>query len=359
MCLQVLNSSIMISIVGHNKMIDYIKCSFKCNHKLVGNNFIVKISTKDLDSNIDSKYGFYTGLDVKGKYNSNIKVRTLGDKEDNRIEISGNITKFLQGHNLFGITNLNKLVRMTVNKLIENKNLELRPTVQQLDDINKGMVHITRLDINRNFHLPSRVEADRWIIEAKNLMTMSYYGQVKQFDSTLYFGRQSKTKELKFYCKGAEIEANSSLPKNLKTPLMLDYANKMLRFEIRLNARYLNEHDLSDVYNWKDSIVNDILDKSLKRVELRGNIPISDKKITTLSPVLQSTYYLWMEGHDLKEHLSRGTYYRHKKELLKNDIDISIVLPKFDKATLDLADVLKHNVVGIPSWAYEEGLVAL
>ncbi len=47
-------SSIMISIVGHNKMIDYIKCSFKCNHKLVGNNFIVKISTKDLDSNIDS-----------------------------------------------------------------------------------------------------------------------------------------------------------------------------------------------------------------------------------------------------------------------------------------------------------------
>jgi len=166
----------MISIVGHNKMIDYIKCSFKCNHKFIGNNFIIKTSINDFNNT----YGFYTGLDVKGKYSSNIKVRTLGDKEDNKIEISGNITKFLQGHNLFGIINLNRLISLTFNKLIEDKSLELKPTLQQLEDINKGMVHITRLDINRNFHLPSRLEADRWIVEAKDLMTMSYYGQVKQ-----------------------------------------------------------------------------------------------------------------------------------------------------------------------------------
>ena len=61
----------MIGIVGHNKMIDYIKCNLECDHSSmgIGSNFIAKVSLAQLADNTDTTYGFYTGLDNHTCYN--------------------------------------------------------------------------------------------------------------------------------------------------------------------------------------------------------------------------------------------------------------------------------------------------
>lgn len=341
-------------------MIDYIKCNLECDHSSmgIGSNFIAKVSLAQLADNTDTTYGFYTGLEVKGKHNSKIRIRTLGDKANNRIEIEGNLAKFLQGHNLFGINDPVKLISLTIEKLI-TKNLGLKPTKTQLEDINNGFVKITKIDINRNFHLPSKTEADKWIVEAKDGMTMSYYGHVKQYNSTLYFGKGEKTKELKFYAKGNEIIDNKSLAESIQTPQLLEYANKMLRFEVRLNSKWLREKELSYARNWNEELVESLLDESLSRIILTGNMRLSDKKLLDLKPTLAATYYKWVEGYCLKDCLKPSTYSKHRRELLEHSIDISIVLPKFKKPTLDLAKVLTDNVIDIPEWAYKQELVVV
>lgn len=338
-------------------MIDYIKCNLECDHSStgIGSNFIAKVSLAQL---ADTTYGFYTGLEVRGKHNSKIRIRTLGDKANNRIEIEGNLAKFLQGHNLFGINDPVRLISLTVEQLIIS-NLGLKPTKTQLEDINNGFVKMTRIDINRNFHLPSKTEADKWIIEAKYGMTMSYYRHVEQYNSTLYFGKGEKTKELKFYAKGSEIVDNKSLPESIQTPQLLEYANKMLRFEVRLNSKWLREKELSYARNWNEKLVESLLDESLSRIILTGNMQLSDKKLLDLKSTLVGTYYKWVEGYCLKDCLKPSTFYKHKRELLKHGIDISIVLPEFKKPTLDLAKVLTDNVIGIPEWAYEQELIVL
>lgn len=340
-------------------MIDYIKCNLECDHSStgIGSNFIAKVSLAQLADNTDTTYGFYTGLEVKGKHNSKIRIRTLGDKANNRIEIEGNLAKFLQGHNLFGINDPVKLISLTVEQLIIS-NLGLKPTKTQLEDINNGFVKMTRIDINRNFHLPSKTEADKWIIEAKYGMTMSYYRHVEQYNSTLYFGKGEQTKELKFYAKGSEIVDNKSLPKSIQTPQLLEYANKLLRFEIKLKSKWLCEKKLSYACNWNEELVESLLAKSLSRITLTGNMQLSNKKLLDLKPTLVGTYYKWVEGYCLKDCLKPSTFYKHRRELLEHGIDISIVLPEFKKPTLDLAKVLTDNVIGIPEWAYEQELVA-
>lgn len=340
-------------------MIDYIKFSIDCNHEPLGQNYITKTCVTSLKSGKDNTtHGRFTGLDVKGKHLSNIKIRTLGDIENNKIEIEGNPAKFLQGHNLFGINDPVRLINLTFKQLVDS-GLGLAPTQTQQECINNGFVRMTKIDINRNFHLPSKIEADRWIMEANDGMSMSHYGHVKQYNSTLYFGKGSKTKELKFYAKGSEIINNKSLPKSIQTPQMLEFANKMLRFEIRLNSKWLCDKELNYASNWNDRLVESLLDQSLARIKLSGNMRISDKILLDLKPTLIGTYQRWVDGHCLKNCLNPSTFYRHKRELLKYGIDISIELPKFNNPTLDLTKVLINNTVGIPRWAYEQGLVAI
>lgn len=342
-------------------MIDYIKCNFECDHDKngVGSDFMAKIPLAQLQDDTYFPCGFYTGLDVKGKHGSNIKINTLGGANSNKIQIEGNPAKFLQGHNLFGINDASKLIFLTVKQLIENTDLGLNPTQAQLEDIKNGMVKITRLDINRNFHLRSKIDADRWIIEARDGMTMSHYGQVKVFNSSLYFGKGEKTKELKFYAKGAEIIANNSLPRNLQTLELVEYANKLLRFEIRFNSKWLSSENLSYALNWNDRLVESLLDESLSRIKLSGNMQLTDEKLLGLKSTLLGTYNKWLDGHCLKDCLKPSAFYRHKRELLQHGVDISIVLPQFKKRTLNLQKVLTDNVVGIPEWAYEQNLVMM
>lgn len=338
-------------------MLDFIKCSFECEHEYIGKDYIAKSPLDSILNDTPKIYGFVTGKDIKGVLGSNIKVRTLGDHNRNILEVSGNIAKFLQGHNLFGSNDINHYVVKTIKMLSEDKKLKIHPTDEQLLQVKKGNFHITRLDINQNYHLQSSLDVDRWIKVASDKMTMSSYGQVKNNNHTLYFGGNSKPKKIIFYGKAKEIKANQSLPQQLQTPEMLDYANKLLRFEIRLNAHYLNNNYLSEGYCWNTGKVNEIIDTHLSRIRIAANIRLADSKLNEIPDAYLSTYFKWKAGVDVKQNLNQSKFYRHRNHLLKYGVDISTVMPKLEQPTMDLMDVFK-NEANIPDWAYEKSLVA-
>jgi II/X family phage/plasmid replication protein len=69
-------------------------------------------------------------------------------------------------------------------------------------------------------------------------------------------------------------------------------------------------------------------------------------------------YYLWRRGYDLRQHLSKSTFYRHRKILLTYGVDISVLHPNPERETVvPLQRIIEAVPVAIPDWAYERGLI--
>ena len=93
---------------------------------------------------------------------------------------------------------------------------------------------------------------------------------------------------------------------------------------------------------------------------MSNNFKLSDKVLDSLPRKLRTYYKLWLHGEDLRQELTKPTFYRIRKELQAYDIDISLVrdVDKPADNVIPLIRVLEAEPVGIPDWAYEQGLVA-
>jgi len=88
-------------------------------------------------------------------------------------------------------------------------------------------------------------------------------------------------------------------------------------------------------------------------------MPIQDTVLLSLPTHLRSSYALWEAGHDLRQVLAPTTFKRHRKMLRDYGIDISIVQDEKPKENIiPMIKYLEIAPMGIPSWAYEKGLVA-
>ena len=67
-----------------------------------------------------------------------------------------------------------------------------------------------------------------------------------------------------------------------------------------------------------------------------------------------------MEGEDLRSPLPKILFYRYRRKLKEYDIDIALVrdVEQVADNVIPLIRVLEAEPVGIPDWAFEQGLVA-
>ena len=88
-------------------------------------------------------------------------------------------------------------------------------------------------------------------------------------------------------------------------------------------------------------------------------MPIQDDVLETLPSKLRLVYSAWSSGEDLKRVLPETTFRRHRKALQQYGIDIAIVQDSKPKENIiPMISYLVVTPMGIPSWAYEKGLVA-
>ena len=306
------------------------------------------------------EYDIANRLSVKGSHDASITIRS---HTDGMVEISGNPAKFLQGHNVFGTNDLKYLVAKMIDKLCMMDKLELKPTDVEYDNIQQGIYHLSRVDVNEHFAFPSAQVARAWLRAAGNSANMKFRGAGLFKEGTLYF--EGKRYIPKIYFKYDEINSKDKshrLPDELlQIPELIEYAEKSLRFEIKILSTQLKDWMLHLGCNWDvDTATMLINDQFISKLQLSANMAIDSEVLQSLPKNLRLTYTAWANGEDLRQVLSRPTFYRYRTRLMEYGIDISIVkdIEKEQSNIVPMIRYLEAVPMGIPDWAYQKGLVA-
>ena len=336
-------------------MIDWVTARLPCsNSGQICDGQVVKLNAEGSEV----EWTTQTRLSLTGSHDSSISIRSLTPQT---IEISGNPAKFLQGHNLFGTNDLRLLMWTFFDTLLSMYDIGLNPTMQDLQLIKEGRYTITRVDINETWLLKNRADVMAWIRSAGEKMSMPYRGKGVFSGDTLYWGKGSKYFYLKCYSKGDEINSKkSNFPEALKIPQMLEYADRALRLELVLCSKALREWHINMPCNWLPDMPKMLLLTHVRGLEMSNQFMLSDDILDALPRKLRTYYRDWLHGYDLRQDLSRPTFYRIRKQLKEYDIDIALVrdVEKPLNNVVPLIRVLEAEPVGIPDWAYEQNLVA-
>ncbi|MFX7612794.1 phage/plasmid replication protein, II/X family, partial [Acinetobacter baumannii] len=295
-------------------------------------------------------------LTVEGSHSSKIQIKS---HTENQIYISGNPTKFLQGHNLFGSNDLVCLMGKFFDELLKHEDLGLCPDPFQLANIKDGHYELTRVDVNETWHLNNQKDVLAWIRAVGETAYLKHRGAGQFSGDTAYFGKNSRRWALKCYSKGLEILAKGhKLPPELAIPEMLEYAQKALRIEGVTRQLELKRRSLHVASNWDIDTAEELLLEYISKLEMSDVYMLKDDVLDSLPPRLRLTYQAWLNGDDLKTVLPRPTFYRYRKQILEYGVDISSKSPKEKSNVIPLIRVLEAQPVGIPDWAYEKNLVA-
>ena len=343
-------------------MIDWVTGKFWITHNPDVLRSGQSIRTKIVDGVELIEYDIANRLSVKGSHDASITIRS---HTDGMVEISGNPAKFLQGHNVFGTNDLKYLVAKMIDKLCMMDKLELKPTDVEYENIQQGIYHLSRVDVNEHFAFPSAQLARSWLRAAGNSANMKFRGAGLFKEGTLYFTPQSRRFVPKIYFKYDEINSKDKshrLPDELlQVPELVEYAEKSLRFEIKILSTQLKDWMLHLGCNWDaDTATMLINDQFISKLQLSANMAIDSEVLQSLPKNLRLTYTAWANGEDLRQVLSRPTFYRYRTKLLEYGVDISIVQDKEAEQTnvVPMIRYLEAVPMGIPDWAYEKGLVA-
>lgn len=335
-------------------MIDWVTATIICDHdpqKLIAGHVI------SYDAELNPEWVVNKFTTVEGSHSAKIQIQS---RSDSLIWISGNPTKFLQGHNIFGSDDLQYIMGRFFDALMKHDDLGLRPTHEQYDAIQSGEYTLTRVDYNRSWHLPNRDAVLSWIRAAGQCANLKNRGKGQFSGDTLYFGKNSTWWSLKCYSKGHELTAKKhGLPKELQIPELIEWADKSLRLEMVLRSRLLKGFMIDRGSSWtKDTGKELLLSCIRKDLQITDNMPLPDDLVAQLPRPLRSSYVLWRSGEDLRQTLSHQTFYRHRNALLAYNIDITIVQEKERNNVIPLIRYLEAEPAEIPQWAYERNLIA-
>ncbi|WP_180097748.1 phage/plasmid replication protein, II/X family [Acinetobacter sp. YH12156] len=294
-------------------------------------------------------------LSVEGSHSSKIQIKTV---DSSHIWISGNPTKFLQGHNIFGTNDLVGVMGKFFDELLK-KDIGLSPDPFQYAMIKDGNYSLSRVDINETWHLDNKRSVLAWIRAVGERAYLKHRGAGQFSGDTAYFGKNSRRWALKCYSKGHEINARGhKLPKELQIPELLEYADKALRIEAVVRQLELKRRGLDLASDWDIDTPEVLLLEYLGNLELSDVYMLKDDVLDTLPTRLRMVYQSWLNGDDLKQIMSSSAFYRWRTQLQKYGIDIATPSPKEKTNVIPLIRVLEAQPVGIPDWAYEKGLVA-
>ncbi len=335
-------------------MIDWVTAELPCLHVPLEAGLVCKVTPEG-----ELEWASPCRLSVKGTFESSVQVRSVGaDGQGNAtlLHFSGNPSKFLQGHNVFGSDDLVSLVYDAYTKVC--RALQLIPSAVDLQAVKQGTYRLSTIDINQSYELPTRSDVLAWI-RAAEYKSKTRHGRPQLKGGTLYWGKSSQRWALKVYSKGEEIEApKHRLPLALQNTPIAAWADNKLRLELRLKRKEMTELGIELASQLTIERVRALFIDYVRKLEMNEQIPLSSEAQMNLPQRLQSTYVLWRDGQDLRSLLSRPTYYKHRKALLEHDIDIALRQDSDNKCNvIPLIRVLEAKPVEVPFWAFEQGLV--
>jgi len=259
------------------------------------------------------------------------------------LRISGNPSKYLQGHNVDGpsVADLGPVMQAVVRSFGEG----LRPVDADKEQL--AAVQRSRVDVTTSVWMldpygraPSHDAVHAWLHEAGK-RTRSRHGRAIDSKGTVYWGQNSTRWSMKAYCKHCELKDRPpEVPEALYHSLK-QWTYGQLRIELTLRRPELKDRGPLD---------ESIIWEYLNRVEgLEMKVQQFDMAKLDLPNSAKSALLLWRAGEDVKCVQSHAMFYRSRRAVLAaTGIDISIAADEQEiraKPALVGLDVLREREV--------------
>lgn len=342
-------------------MIDWITAVIPCEHALpIQDGCFQRVGS---DGRVE--WTSASRLSVEGSFSTSVTMRSASWVGDglSHIELSGNLVKFFQGHNLWGSDDLHGLVVEFVRWLVEEQRGKdaplVCPTAEDVRAIKAGEYSLHRVDITDSFVLSSRFDVLAWLRAAEQTAYLSHRGRGQLVKgSTLYFGKGSRRWSLKLYSKGQEIEENfSKQPALMNLPNVRAWADNVLRAELTIRGMELRRFQIDQGSSWKheDGVPFDplyMLRAKLQGMTMTTTRTLSEEVLATLTTSQRLAYSAWLSGEDLRGILSNGAFYNLRNKLLPHGVDVATLQLKEGTNVVPLVRVLEAKPASIPEWAH-------
>lgn len=320
-----------------------------------------------IDSDGSISWECVKSIDCRGSHESNIKLRSCGGDgagHATSLLIDGNLCKFLQGHNVFGSSDLNRLLYKAFQKINTAYPGHFNDIAYQsaLQSIKQGEYLVKMLDINQLYDVGNDASVEAWL-HAAEMRARTRSGRSTNDRGTVYLQKSSRRWAFKFYNKFREIFARGkshALPIELQGIGLEDFVQGKLRAELRLMSLELKEQGLTHGKHFTQATIQKLFSEYVGRINMSTQATLIDKQLMQLPRTIQSSYQLYRQGVSLKNMLPKVTFYRHRKLLLEFGIDISMPPESPEHSNvIPLIRVIEAKPVPIPDWAYERKLIAI
>lgn len=287
-------------------------------------------------------------LTVKGSWDSSVQVRAVSP---DRLEISGNLAKFLQGHNIFGTDDLPALLYAFLPKVQPTLWPEGMPYIEVMGG------RLSRVDCTSGFQLDTLADVLTWIRAADERGVCSHRGRgVMKGEGTLVYGdatgKRAKAWQLTFYSKGLEVGKRPLPLPMAQRPDCVDYVNRLLRCEVRVRSSELNRMGLRTVEDWEAGSCARVWREKLDRVDFSEGVVMDCSEFEGVKPRLLDAYDAWRAGRDLRQGRPARSFYRLRREMQETfGVNITTTVPKNN--VVPLRRVLVAVPAQRPPWADE------
>lgn len=269
-------------------------------------------------------------LQAEGSFSNKVQLKSVSGSD---LWISGNPSKFFQGHNLFGSGKTSDLF-FNLGMAVRQQGHHF-PSPETFTSSEFLIPRFTRVDLTRSYRFPTQKEAAEYLRDVV-ANSRSRHGSAIMTGGTGYFGKNSTRWSMKVYLKKEEIlstkkghslsssfsNAEKSLSGKNKKHL-IDWADGVVRHELTLRSPEIEK--LNYPYNTLLSNL-EIFEMYYKKIEWNGNtMNLTTEMSETLSPRQQLVFSAWASGKDLRAILSKTAFYKVRNQLIELcGVDISL-----------------------------------
>ena len=300
---------------------------------------------------------------VEGSHDTSIQVRSQGHLFDNgdasQLYISGNPSKFLLGHNVYGSSSIIRLVFVFVCRLFSDTDRPLHKI--DLKRLLDGQYEVKTIDINSTFDVGSALNVRQWL-DAAAMQSRTRHGTPTTAGSTVYWGKNSRRYAIKAYDKNKEVNSRSrkhrlaeSIPLEHRL-LVSKWSEGKIRIELRMHSKELKKAKVNVAKYLTETKLHQLFNDYVSNIDMSTQVNLTDDKIECLPKRIRGTYLLWKEGFNVQTALSKATFYRHKKELNRYGVDISLPNPsaRDRNNVIPMMKIIDLKPASLPDFALDE-----
>lgn len=252
-------------------------------------------------------------------FDTSVRVRPV----DAHVEVSGNPSKFLQGHNLFGPDDVKRTAVKFLREIESKLGMRLFPQ-NILPYANLHEIHLAQMvDMESPKNKTEFLRQLGYLAKTRHKSQFFYEGETVYFGKTMS-GKKSKESRhyfWRFYDKYSEI--NKRKTKHL---LQNWEIQNHLRAEVVIKSHYLRLKELHWLSRWNNQTIPNLYKEMLEKISLsEGNIMDAITPPVGMDPKhKRCIWYPWMAGESLQSMMSKPTFYRWRALFLElYEIDIA------------------------------------